>query len=200
MFKLTLLALATSLCASVQASPLVLDDRQTACADVTTIFARGTTETGTIGTALGPGLWTAIATAIAPKTLSFQGVPYAADIPGFLAGGDPVGSATMASMAASAIASCPNTKVVLSGYSQGAQLVHNAIKIISTTTANSVAAVVMFGDPYNGDALGKGLDSKSKTYCNVGDNICDGGVLVLPPHLAYAPDIPDAASFIAGKV
>ncbi|KAH8828602.1 cutinase [Flagelloscypha sp. PMI_526] len=200
MFKLAFFVLAAALCAPVQASPVAVDERQLGCADVTAIFARGTTETPTLGTVIGPGLWTALATAIAPKTLSFQGVPYAADIPGFLVGGDPIGSAAMASMAASAKASCPNTKIVLSGYSQGAQLVHNSVKIMSTATASSVAAVVMFGDPYNGDALGKGLDSKSKTYCNFGDNICDGGALVLPAHLTYGVNIPGAASFIAGKV
>lgn len=39
-----------------------------------------------------------------------------------------------------AVTQCPNTKVVLSGYSQGAQLVHNAATQISSAVANRVTA------------------------------------------------------------
>ena len=42
---------------------------------------------------------------------------------------------------------CPNTKVVLSGYSQGAMLVHNAAKSLPAATTSKIAAVVTFGDP-----------------------------------------------------
>ncbi|KAH8801264.1 cutinase [Flagelloscypha sp. PMI_526] len=197
MFKFNIIVLATLYVATL-ATPVEVEKR--ACADVTTIFARGTTETPTIGTVVGPGLMADTATAISPKTLDFQGVDYPADVAGFLAGGDAQGSQTMANMAATALTNCPNTKIVLSGYSQGAQLVHNAAALISTTTANHVAAVVVFGDPDNGDAFGKGLDAKSITFCRDGDNICDGGDLILPPHLAYGADTGKAATFIASKV
>lgn len=35
---------------------------------------------------------------------------------------------------------CPETQLVLSGYSQGAQLVHNAAELISTEVTDFVAA------------------------------------------------------------
>lgn len=65
---------------------------------------------------------------------------YPASIPGFLAGGSPSGSFVMAAIANKTAAACPNTKIVLAGYSQGAQLVHNAMGLInsaSSTTTNS---------------------------------------------------------------
>lgn len=52
-----------------------------------------------------------------------------------------------ASLVTKAFTNCPNTKIVMSGYSQGAQLVHNAASELSTSTMEKVSAVVTFGDP-----------------------------------------------------
>lgn len=71
----------------------------TACRAVTVIYARGTTETGNLGL-LGPVFLNDLASAVGNSNLAVQGVNYAADIPGFLAGGDPTGSALMAQLAA----------------------------------------------------------------------------------------------------
>jgi poly(3-hydroxyalkanoate) synthetase len=46
-----------------------------------------------------------------------------------------------------AITQCPHTKVVMSGYSQGGQLVHNAAKLLPASTMKAVSSVVIFGDP-----------------------------------------------------
>lgn len=43
--------------------------------------------------------------------------------------------------------SCPNTKLVASGYSQGGQLVHNALGLLPADIASWVSKVVIFGDP-----------------------------------------------------
>lgn len=86
------------------------------CADVTVIFARGTTELPLIGTIVGPPLEAALISALGPKTLNFVGVDYAASIAGFLVGGDPIGAATMAKDVTSALGACPNTEMVMSGY------------------------------------------------------------------------------------
>ena len=45
-----------------------------------------------------------------------QGVDYSASVAGFLEGGDPAGSKTMAALVEQAMTQCPNTKVVMSGY------------------------------------------------------------------------------------
>ena len=60
-------------------------------------------------------------------------------------------------------------------------------------------AVVLFGDPFNGRPVGNVPASKVKTFCNSGDNICDGGVLVLYPHLTYRNDADAAAAFVRSK-
>jgi predicted esterase len=61
-------------------------------------------------------------------------------VQGFLAGGDANGSKLMAQLVGQAQTKCPNTKVVISGYSQGGQLVHNAAKILNATTAAAVSS------------------------------------------------------------
>ena len=88
----------------------------TPCREVTVIFARGTSESGNIGTLAGPPFFNALAGIIGTNNLAVQGVDYDASIVGFLEGGDPTGSATMASLVEQAETQCPNTKVVMSGY------------------------------------------------------------------------------------
>ena len=65
-----------------------------------------------------------------------------ADIPGYLEGGDKEGSATFAQLTERAAQQCPDTQLVLAGYSQGAQLVHNGAAMIAPETAARVRAVV----------------------------------------------------------
>jgi cutinase len=111
MFKASFLAVVLS--ALAYATPL--NPRQT-CADVTVVFARGTTETPPIGSIVGPPFEAALQSAIGGKSLNFIGVDYAADIAGFLEGGDPDGARTMASDITSIANSCPGTAIVSSGY------------------------------------------------------------------------------------
>lgn len=93
---------------------------------------------GNVGLFTGPSFVTALRNYINGSTsLAVQGVDYPASIPGFLVGGSPVGSFIMAAIANKTAAACPNTKIVLSGYSQGAQLVHNAMSLISSTPSSS---------------------------------------------------------------
>lgn len=53
-------------------------------------------------------------------------------------------------------------------------------------------------DTDNGDAVTGVAADQTQVICNNGDNICDGGALVLPPHLQYAADAEDAAAFVVG--
>jgi cutinase len=156
------------------------------CGDMMVIFSRGTTETGNVGTIAGPPFFSALSSAMGASAVSVQGVEYPADIPGFLAGGDAAGSKTMAALVQKAATDCPKSKIVMSGYSQGAQLVHNAAGMLDAQTAAKVNSVVMFGDPDEGQALPGIAASKVLTVCHAGDNICDGGVLILAPHLTVS--------------
>ncbi|KAM3066912.1 separase/separin [Clarireedia jacksonii] len=181
-------------------TPLPLRTTQhdtTACKAMTVIFARGTTETGTLGTLTGPPFVSALAQAVGgADKMSVQGVPYPADIPGFLAGGDATGSQTMANMISQTLSACPNTKVVMSGYSQGGQLVHNAAKLLPAATMAKVSSVVIFGDPDNGSPVAGASAANTKVICHTGDNICAHGDLILTPHLTYGGDASAAAAFV----
>ncbi|KAJ8069819.1 hypothetical protein OCU04_000234 [Sclerotinia nivalis] len=167
-----------------------------ACAPMMLIFARGTTETGTLGTVVGPPLVAALGQAVGASKVAAQGVPYPADIPGFLAGGDSNGSKMMAQMVSTAVTNCPDSKVVMSGYSQGGQLVHNAAKMLPAATMAKVSAVVIFGDPDNGTPVAGASAAKTKVICHTGDNICAHGDLILMPHLTYGMDAGTAAAFV----
>ncbi|TDZ49659.1 Cutinase [Colletotrichum trifolii] len=114
----------------------------TPCRKVTLIYARGTTQDGNVGDAAseGPTFFNALAARIGASNLAVQGVDYAANIFGFLAGGDAAGSTTMANLVSRAASQCPNTKIVLSGYSQGGQLVHNAAAKLTTALINRISA------------------------------------------------------------
>ncbi|KAF9460165.1 cutA, cutinase A [Collybia nuda] len=186
-----------ALVASALAAPPVA--RQS-CADVTVYFARGTGESGTLGTIVGPPFQSALRSALGSRSLEFIGINYPATVAGFLAGGDRGGAATMASSVTSKASSCPNTKIVISGYSQGAQVTHLAAGELSSTVQNRVNAAVVFGDPDNGQAFPGPINGRSKTFCAAGDNICAGGVIILPAHLSYGSDAGAAASFVVSKI
>ena len=90
--------------------------------------------------------------------------------------------------------SCPGTKFLLVGYSQGAQVVGDAIRTISPAARNQIAATALFGDPlfqpldeqanvgtYRTDHGGmwgerglwsRELSSPVFSYCNEGDVAC----------------------------
>lgn len=117
------------------------------CADTMVIFARGTTEGGNVGALTGPPFFEALADQAGANSLAVQGVEYPADIAGFLAGGDAEGSALMAQLVQDTVGACPDSKVIMSGYSQGGQLVHNAAAMLPADVASQVAGAVIFGDP-----------------------------------------------------
>lgn len=80
----------------------------------------------------------------------------------------------MASLINSASTKCPSAKLVLGGYSQGAQLVHNAATTLSAAVTAKIAAVVVFGDPNYGKAVGTVATSKVLSVCHAQDIICTG--------------------------
>ncbi|KAF3039712.1 hypothetical protein E8E12_004579 [Didymella heteroderae] len=175
----------------------------TACRPISVIYARGTSQAGNVGdaAAVGPLFFNQIASRVGGTSqLAIQGVTYSASVAGFLQGGDPTGSTTMTNLISTTATRCPNTKIVLAGYSQGAQLVHNAAVRTSAANAARVAAVVVFGDPKRGQSFGSIATSKTLTICHSGDNICEGGATITAAHLNYQQDAGTAGAFVAGKV
>ena len=188
------------------------------CKPVTVIFARGTIELGNVGAITGPPFFNALDLVIGAENVAIQGVDYPATILGYLEGGDKGGASTLASLTEQAANQCPDTQIVLSGYSQGAQVVHLGAAQISPETAARVAAVVscsislfithfaesgfqvLFGDPKKGQAFPSIDESKVDTFCFVADLICDALPVVDSYHLSYAVDATPAAQFVAQHV
>ncbi|KAF7194051.1 Cutinase [Pseudocercospora fuligena] len=166
----------------------------TPCRAITIIFARGTFEAGNVGTLTGPPFFQAVSD-LTGGNVAVQGVDYPANVFGFLGGGDSDGLQKMASLVATAVQKCPSTKVVLSGYSQGGQLVHNAGRLLGSLGA-LVSSAVIFGDPFNGRSVDNVSPQRTLIICHPLDNICQGGALILPSHLDYAADAPRAAQFV----
>ncbi|PWW77665.1 Carbohydrate Esterase Family 5 protein [Tuber magnatum] len=169
------------------------------CNDIIVIFARGTTEPGNVGDDVGPSFFDALA-ALEPGRVIVQGVNYPADILGYLQGGSDSGASDMADLVGRAASQCPDSKIVLSGFSQGAQVTHKAAKKIPTSLQPKVAAIVLFGDPNNGAAFPGTLNANVKTFCHEGDLICHGLPIPTEAHLHYEDDAPEAAAFVAARV
>ncbi|KAF8171580.1 cutinase [Mycena galopus ATCC 62051] len=175
-----------------------------ACRPVTFIFARGTGESGNVGTDVGAPLIADLRAALGTANIAAQGVDYAADVLGYLEGGDPAGSKTMASLINQAASQCPSTQIAIGGYSQGAQLVHNAASMLSATVTARIAAVVLFGDP---DRVGRSTlppvgtvpAANVDSFCHNEDIICTGSGGATQ-HLNYNLDAPAASSFIVARV
>ncbi|ROT40814.1 cutinase [Sodiomyces alkalinus F11] len=174
----------------------------TPCRNVTVIYGRGTGQQGNVGdpAAVGPLFFNALASRIGEENLAVQGITYAANILGFLFGGDGPGSRSMANHVKHAAAICPDTKIVLSGYSQGAQIVHKAAGLLSQADADRVTAVLTFGDPFSKRTVAKIPADKVKVICHEGDRICDGGIIITPEHTNYQEDADDAAAWVASMV
>ncbi|KAL1637698.1 hypothetical protein SLS58_009123 [Diplodia intermedia] len=178
------------------------DVQSGACKDVTYIFARGTTEQGNMGSTVGPALKTKLAAAVGGgDKLATQGVNYPADVAGTVVGsmspGAAEGSKNCAQLVQQAVAKCPQTKIVLAGYSQGAQQVHGCLMDLSAGEAARVAAAVTFGDPLKAQQF-KNIDqSRTKIFCAAGDMVCSNQFIITPAHLSYATEsVGPAAEFI----
>lgn len=119
-----------------------------------------------------------------------------------MAGGSNAGAITAAQVATKALTNCPNTKLIYSGYSQGAQVTRKAIAKLATGSKerNAIAAIVHFGDPNGGAAYPSDLNNKHRTYCAIGDLICDGTSIVLPAHLTYGLNAAEAAAFVKSVI
>lgn len=183
------------------------------CPDVEVIFARGTSEppgVGRVGRALIDSLRQQTS-----KKVDEYGVNYPAGRLQ-LGGGDGANDVIKRVKAAADV--CPDTQLVLGGYSQGASV----IDIVTGTQvggiswgnqlppelANQVVAVTTFGNP--ADRTGGPISTQSALFgskaldlCNPGDPIChEGPGNEWADHTdGYIPALTSqAANFIAGRL
>ena len=206
-------ALTAAAVSLVPAAPAAADDD---CPDVEVIFARGT------GEPPGPGrVGQAFADALAPqlggRSLGVYGVNYPASL-NFLAAA--AGANDAAARIADMSVRCPQTRLVLGGFSQGAAAVSMLAGVppvgdrigsigsaapLPPDAAGRVAAVAVFGNP--GARFGSPLSStgafvgRAIDVCVPGDPICSNG-RERAAHSAYElPPYPQqAANFVAGLI
>jgi cutinase len=166
------------------------------CPDVQVVFARGTFEPAGIG-ATGQAFVDALRAQLPGKSIDVYPVNYPASLD-FARAADGVADAS--TKVQSVATTCPKTKMVLGGYSQGAAV----IAYITTDTippdftlpagitgpmpaavAPHVAAVTLFGKPSSGflnmvDAnappinIGKAYTAKALDLCVADDPVCSG--------------------------
>ncbi|RDI85231.1 hypothetical protein Vi05172_g4574 [Venturia inaequalis] len=167
-----------------------IEGRQAACKPYTLLYARGTFEFGALGVTLGPQVKTALEKA-QPGQWDIKGIEYQNDMSGNACVGLPGGMKCLDVLKSSA-AQCPDTKFVLSGYSQGAMVAHICAAYAEEAIKSRIKGVVVFGDPFNGAPV-KGLPKeKLKVFCNPGDGVCDGKFAISAAHVAYGGTVGDA--------
>ena len=96
---------------------------------------------------------------------------------------------------------CPKTKLCVSGYSQGAQVVHNGAIYLEMSPAATkfINSVVTFGDPDRKFPVGKVPSNKVAIDCHQKDIICKDGDIIRPEHLTYCHDVDKYAAFAKAR-
>jgi cutinase len=166
------------------------------CPDVEVVFARATTEPPGVGQ-VGQSFVDSLRSQVPPKSIGVYAVNYPAseDFSTSASTGANDASAHVQSTAAN----CPNTRMVLGGYSQGAMVIDliTAIPVsfagftpapMPPEVADHVAAVAVFGNPldrYVGqplNAVSPEFGPKTIDLCAPGDPICSPGSMAMPSH------------------
>jgi len=179
------------------------------CSDVAVVFARGTHQEPGLGN-VGQAFVDSLNSQLGGRSVAVYAVNYPAN-------DDYHTSASIGSDDASAhiqdtIASCPKTRMVLGGYSQGATVIDLSTSAVPPSAADHVAAVALFGEPSSGfsDMLwgGQPLPTISPLYtgktisqCAPDDPICSPGGNIMA-HVSYIQSgmTNQAATFAANKL
>jgi cutinase len=179
------------------------------CSDIAVVFARGTHQDPGLGN-MGQAFVDSLTSQVGGRSVAVYAVNYPAN-------DDYHNSAFAGSNDASTyiqntVASCPNTKIVLGGYSQGSTVIDLATTAMPASVANHVAAVALFGEPSSGFSSmlwgGQPLPTinplyagKTMSLCAPDDPICSGGGNIIA-HVSYIESgmINQAATFAANKL
>ncbi|GAP86676.2 putative cutinase [Rosellinia necatrix] len=178
---------------------------QGGCRSVIFLYARGSTQDGNVGGSPGPQTIDQLKARLGETAVAAQGLAYPASLLDNLRseGCDPDDADAFSALITKAATDCPSAKLVISGYSQGAALVHAASRRLSAAVRARVAAAVTFGDTrkqQDGGAV-PGIDaSRTLILCHTGDRVCEGTLIITDAHHDYEDLSPTAVNFIASKV
>ncbi len=185
------------------------------CPDIEVVFARGTNDAPGLGRP-GQAFADALQGQVGGRTLTTYGVNYPASYD-FLAAAD--GAADATNRISAMAASCPSTRIVLGGYSQGAAVVDmlagipplgNKIGEVGSapplpgSLVPNVAAVAVFGNPatkFGNPVTSSVFGGKAIDLCKDGDPICSHGRNPFAHSDYVTAGLTDqAANFVAGIV
>jgi cutinase len=193
------------LCAPAQAPAASADP----CTDVAVVWARGTHQEPGLAD-VGQAFVDSLTSQVGGRSVSAYAVNYPAN-------DDYHNSATAGSNDASGhiqdvAASCPNTKMVLGGYSQGSTVIDLASQVLPAPVADHVAAVALFGEPSSGfssmlwggqplPTISPLLAGKTISLCAPDDPICSAGGNIMA-HVSYIQSgmTTQAATFAASRL
>jgi cutinase len=179
------------------------------CSDIAVVFARGTHQEPGLGN-IGQAFVDSLTSQVGGPSVDVYAVNYPAT-------DDYHNSAYAGANDASAhiqgtVASCPNTKIVLGGYSQGSTVIDLATTQMPPSVAAHVAAVALFGEPSSGfstmlwggqplPTINPAYGGKTLSLCAPDDPICSGGGNIIA-HVSYieAGMTNQAATFAANKL
>ena len=179
------------------------------CPAVQVVYARGTNEPPGLGF-VGQAFSDSLSAQLPGKSVAVYAVNYPAS-DDYLASAA-VGADDARAQIQGIVASCPATKLVLGGYSQGASVTELATAQLPPQLADHVAAIALFGSPSSDFskmlAGGAALPTISPVYgaktidlCISDDPICSAGANMMA-HISYVPSglTNEAATFAATKV
>jgi cutinase-like protein len=204
-----LVGAAAAITPSIAFAPVASAD----CPDIEVVFARGTDDTPGLGI-VGGAFVDALRSRVGGRSVGAYAVNYPADYD-FLAAAS--GANDASAHVQYMMGACPNTRLVLGGYSQGAAVIDVIaavpIPVIGFTNPlppnapDFVAAIAVFGNPSG--KLGLPLTvspvwgGRSIDLCNGNDPICqlDGQNIVAHRSPSYTGGfVNTAADFVAGRV
>ncbi|KAI2627145.1 carbohydrate esterase family 5 protein [Xylaria nigripes] len=181
------------------------DFNEHGCSPVIFLYARGTLQQGNLGSSPGPQVIEQLRATLSNTTVSAQGFNYHADL---WANFSPEGchrkdAGRFGELLTLAATQCSESKIVISGYSQGAAIVHAAAKRVTPAVADRVVAVVTFGDTRKAQDKGyiPGIEqSRVLILCHRKDKVCHGTLLISDAHYHYHDLAPQAVEFIVSKL
>lgn len=179
------------------------------CSDVAVVFARGTHQEPGLGN-IGQAFVDSLTSQVGGRSVGVYAVNYPANDDYHNSAN--AGAADAGAHIQDTVASCPNSKIVLGGYSQGSTVIDLATNAMPASVADHVAAVALFGEPSSGFSSmlwgGQPLPTINPVYtgktislCAPDDPICSGGGNIMA-HVSYidAGMTNQAATFAANHL
>lgn len=179
------------------------------CPDVEIVFARGTTEPPGVG-GIGQAFVDSLRSQVGGRSVGVYAVNYPASRDFVYS--TPAGRDDASTHVQWMAVNCPDTRLVLGGYSQGAAVIDLATTAMPPQVADHVAAAVVFGGPRSSfaDTLSPGplsgigplYTTKTIELCVPNDPICFPGGWDMRAHGAYIQTgmVNRAAAFAASRI